>query len=67
MLKEEIRKFQRSEERKKHIENSEYVKNILLKVSLHYRKKFLCHAALLIMNACSSPLTVACLANFTVT
>ena len=32
VLKEEIRKFQRSEERKKHIENSEYVKNILLKV-----------------------------------
>ena len=32
MLKEEIRKFQRSEERKKHIENSEYVKNIILKV-----------------------------------
>ena len=32
VLKEEIRKFQRSEERKKHIENSEYVKNIILKV-----------------------------------
>ena len=32
VLKEEIRKFHRAEERKKHIENSEYVKNIILKV-----------------------------------
>lgn len=33
LLKEEIRSYQRSEERKKHIENLEYVKNIILKVS----------------------------------
>ena len=32
LLKEEIRSYQRSEERKKHIENLEYVKNIILKV-----------------------------------
>ena len=32
VLKEEIRTYQRSEERKKHIENLEYVKNIILKV-----------------------------------
>ena len=31
-LKEEIRIYQRSEERHKHIENLEYVKNIILKV-----------------------------------
>ena len=34
VLKEEIRSYQRSEERKKHIENLEYVKNIILKVSV---------------------------------
>ncbi len=33
VLKEEIRSYQRSEERSKHIENLEYVKNIILKVS----------------------------------
>ena len=33
VLKEEIRSFQRSEERSKHIENLEYMKNIILKVS----------------------------------
>ena len=32
VLKEEIRSVQRSEERKKHIDNLEYVKNIILKV-----------------------------------
>lgn len=32
VLKEEIRSYQRSEERSKHIENLEYVKNIILKV-----------------------------------
>ena len=31
MLKEEIRTYQRSEERHKHIENLEYVKNVILK------------------------------------
>ncbi|TRY67564.1 hypothetical protein TCAL_02305 [Tigriopus californicus] len=31
VLKEEIRRYQRSEERKKHIENLEYVKNVILK------------------------------------
>jgi hypothetical protein len=34
VLKEEIRSYQRSEERSKHIENLEYVKNIILKVSI---------------------------------
>ena len=33
VLKEEIRKDQRSEERSKHIENLEYVKNVIFKVS----------------------------------
>ena len=33
VLKEEIRSYQRAEERSKHIENLEYVKNIILKVS----------------------------------
>ena len=33
VLKEEIRSYQRSEERSKHIENLEYVKNVILKVS----------------------------------
>ena len=32
-LKEEIRRNERSEERQKHIENLEYLKNIVLKVS----------------------------------
>ena len=32
VLKEEIRSVQRSEERSKHIENLEYVKNIIVKV-----------------------------------
>ena len=32
VLKEEIRSYQRSEERIKHIENLEYVKNVILKV-----------------------------------
>ena len=36
VLKEEIRKDQRSEERSKHIENLEYVKNVIFKVSLLY-------------------------------
>ena len=31
VLKEEIRTYQRSEERHKHIENLEYVKNVILK------------------------------------
>merc|ERR1711936_1350868 len=31
VLKEEIRTYQRSEERQKHIENLEYVKNVILK------------------------------------
>ena len=35
VLKEEIRSFQRSEERSKHIENLEYMKNIILKVSFY--------------------------------
>ena len=35
VLKEEIRSYQRSEERIKHIENLEYVKNVILKV-LYY-------------------------------
>ena len=34
VLKEEIRSYQRSEERKKHIENLEYVKNVILQVIL---------------------------------
>lgn len=32
VLKEEIRSYQRSEDRAKHIENLEYVKNVILKV-----------------------------------
>lgn len=32
-LKEEIRRTERSEERQKHIENLEYLKNVILKVS----------------------------------
>lgn len=32
-LKEEIRRAERSEERQKHIENLEYLKNVVLKVS----------------------------------
>ena len=36
VLKEEIRSVQRSEERSKHIENLEYVKNIIVKVLLHF-------------------------------
>ena len=32
VLKEEIRTYQRSEERSKHIENLEYVKNVIIKV-----------------------------------
>ncbi len=32
LLKEEIRSYQRAEERQKHIENLEYVKNVILKV-----------------------------------
>ena len=31
VLKEEIRTYQRSEERQKHIENLEYVKNVIMK------------------------------------
>lgn len=34
VLKEEIRSYQRSEERSKHIENLEYVKNVIIKVTL---------------------------------
>ena len=34
VLKEEIRTYQRSEERHKHIENLEYVKNVILKVNV---------------------------------
>ena len=33
VLKEEIRSYRRSEERSKHIDNLEYVKNVILKVS----------------------------------
>ena len=41
VLKEEIRSYQRSEERIKHIENLEYVKNVILKVHIMYfSKKF---------------------------
>ena len=36
VLKEEIRSIQRSEERSKHIENLEYVKNIIVKVYKTY-------------------------------
>ena len=36
VLKEEIRSNQRSEERMKHIENLEYVKNIIFKVNAQY-------------------------------
>lgn len=32
VLKEEIRKNQRSEEREKHTQNSEYLKNVIFKV-----------------------------------
>jgi hypothetical protein len=32
VLKEEIRSYRRSEERSKHIDNLEYVKNVILKV-----------------------------------
>ena len=35
-LKEEIRRTQRSEERQKHIENLEYLKNVVLKVNHFY-------------------------------
>ena len=38
VLKEEIRSYRRSEERSKHIDNLEYVKNVILKVSA---RKFL--------------------------
>ena len=41
-LKEEIRIYQRSEERHKHIENLEYVKNIILKVIRINNKIFFC-------------------------
>ena len=46
VLKEEIRSYQRSEERSKHIENLEYVKNVILKVSTlcsdpKFKKSFL--------------------------
>ena len=37
VLKEEIRSTQRSEERSKHIENLEYVKNVIFKVSLFFQ------------------------------
>jgi hypothetical protein len=37
VLKEEIRSYRRSEERSKHIENLEYVKNVILKVPFNYR------------------------------
>jgi len=33
VLKEEIRSYRRSEERSKHIDNLEYVKNVILKVT----------------------------------
>ena len=33
VLKEEIRSYRRSEDRSKHIDNLEYVKNVILKVS----------------------------------
>ena len=36
VLKEEIRTYQRSEERHKHIENLEYVKNVILKVDVTF-------------------------------
>jgi hypothetical protein len=39
VLKEEIRSYQRSEERRKHIENLEYVKNIIVKVSAEAKSK----------------------------
>ena len=35
VLKEEIRTYQRSEERSKHIENLEYVKNVIIKVHFY--------------------------------
>lgn len=35
VLKEELRKIQRSEEREKHTQNSEYLKNVIFKV-LYY-------------------------------
>jgi len=34
VLKEEIRSYRRSEERSKHIDNLEYVKNVILKVGV---------------------------------
>ena len=43
VLKEEIRKDQRSEERSKHIENLEYVKNVIFKVSLMYSTHNVAH------------------------
>lgn len=36
LLKEEIRRHQRSVEREKHAENLEYLKNVVVKVSCHF-------------------------------
>ena len=41
VLKEEIRTYQRSEERSKHIENLEYVKNVIIKVRFYPRVSLL--------------------------
>ena len=35
VLKEEIRKEQRNEERQKHLEQTEYIKNVFVKVKAH--------------------------------
>lgn len=45
VLKEEIRSYQRSEERSKHIENLEYVKNIIVKVWYTFLKRPPCSAS----------------------
>ena len=39
-LKEEIRRTERAEERQKHIENLEYLKNVVLKVSSTIKVNF---------------------------
>ena len=52
VLKEEIRSNQRSEERMKHIENLEYVKNIIFKVKSPLRNiyNFLTHSNDLVLK-----------------
>ena len=59
VLKEEIRSNQRSEERMKHIENLEYVKNIIFKV-----KSLICNTYLQFLTQKGRDIHIECFKQF---